>query len=385
MAIRVLKEKDLAILEPVEWNIYDGKGRLLIKKGMKLRSNRQIEKLISLNSFRRTIDGEEGEADKIEIIESTINSALSPFERIEGVLNYLEHLFNRIVYEPANPKNKLPEKLFELSQSIIDLCEYDIDATIGTIHLGQKRDYAIKHPLHCAILCYVLAVEKGINDRRLNTIICAALTSNLGMFELQSGELMKQKGPLTEEQRDEVNKHTMRSAVLLKRIGVLDKLWLEIVLQHHEKIDGTGYPRTLKGKRFIIEARILGLVDRYNAMVAPREYREGMTPTSALKLLFKDRGPEVDADLGSLLIKEMGIYPPGAAVELANKEIAIVTRRGDDRMSPTVKSIYSDGGNLYPAPVAHESSGKVFKITGLSELPANYDFNLYELWDYNLK
>jgi len=380
MAIKTIMPDELKINEPVKWHIYDGSGRLLIKEGMKLRSQSQIDKLIALEAFYRII---EEEADNTEIIEGAINTALSPFEQIEELLDNMERLFETIVHEPAHSRKKLPEKLEELGDSVISLCEYDVDAVIGAIHIDQKHCYAIKHPLHCAVLSYVLAMKKGIQNRLLNTLVCAAITSNIGMFELQRGELMRHRGPLTALQRDKVEKHTMRSSVLLKRIGVKNKLWHEIVLQHHEKADGTGYPRTLAGKKFIIEARILGLVDRYGAMVAPREYRQAMAPTKALQQLFKERGPEVDAKLGALLIKEMGIYPPGASVVLANKEVAIVTRRGEDRMKPIVKSIYSfEGGKRYPKPITHDSEVQMHRIMGLVELPGDYVVDLYELWDY---
>ena len=381
MDTKTIRARELSIDKPIEWHIYDGKGRLLLKKGMQLRSNRQIAKLISLKAFRRIgVTSDDG----LNTDEEKTSSALSPFEQIEQVLDYLGRLYKVTIYKPANPKKNLGDKFLELSHGIIQLCEYDLDATIGTIHCASKYDYTIIHPLHCAILSYCLAVKMEIRDRRLNTIICAAITSNLGMFDLQN-KLIKQAGPLLPDQRDEVNKHTMRGVVLLKRIGVIDKLWHEIVLQHHEKQDGTGYPRKLKGKQFIREARILGIVDRYHAMVAPRDYRVGMSPTDALKLIFQERGAEVDEALGSMLIKEMGIYPPGSVVQLANKEVAIVTRRGEDRMKPTVKSIYSSDGKRYRDPVEHDSSDEKYKVLGLCSAPKGYKHDLYKLWDYDLK
>ena len=377
MAKIVIKSYDISIEKPVEWHIFDGKGRLLLKKGMQLRSKRQIAKLLSLKAYYRVDEEVKGD-------EGDISSALSPFDQIEKVLSYLDRLFKIAVYKPADPKRKLPEKFYELSKGIIQLCEYDMDATLGTIHFGSKYDYTVIHPLHCAILSYCLAIKYDITDNRLNTIICAALTANIGMFELQN-KLMKQAGPLRSDQRAEVDKHTMRSVVILKHIGVKDNLWLEIVMQHHEKRDGTGYPRKLKGSEFIREARMLAIADRYHAMVAPRDYRVGMSPTEALKMIFQERGSEVDEVLGSILIKEMGIYPPGAIVELVNKEVAVVTRRGEDRMKPIVKSICSAGGGLFPEPLVRDSADATYKILGLISAPKNYQHDLYKIWDYDLK
>jgi len=379
MEQKILKEEDLEIGKPVDWHIYDGKGRLLLKKGMALRTEGQIRKLISLESYAK-ID----EFSIIELKKVSISDELSPFHAIENVLSQLKRLFNEIVHQPADQKKQFVNRFTDLSKSIIDLCEYDLDATIGAIHIGQGYDYTIVHPLHCAILCYVLATSAEFEEEQIISITNAALTANLGMYELQK-ELTKQMTKLLPEQREEIDKHTMRSAVLLKRMGVADKLWLEIVLQHHEKQDGTGYPRKLAGKEFVPEARIVALADRYHAMVSPRNYREGLSPTEALKMIFQARGKEVDESLGAVLIKKMGIYPPGSIVKLASLETAIVTRRTENKMAPNVKSIVNPDARQYGRPRIRDSSHKKFKIIGLCPAPQNYRYNLASLWDYEIE
>jgi len=379
MANKQLVEEDLTVGEPVKWHIYDGNGRLLVKKGMSLRSERQISKIIRLSGYIKT------DVNNLDELDQNIaaNDALSPFHHIDGVLEKLNKVFRYIIYKPANPAKKVPDKLRSLSKSIIGLCEYDMDATIGSIHVGKDYSYTIIHPLHCAIISYALAYNLGIRDNRLHSIVCAALTSNLGMFEMQA-KLLEQQGPLTPKQKEEVEKHTMRSTIMLKRIGVLDKLWLEIVLQHHEKQDGTGYPRGLEGDEFIREAKILAMADRYHAMVSPRDYRVGLSPTEALKQIFQGRGKEVDEALSALLIKDMGIFPPGSFVQLANEEVAIVTRRGEDRMKPTVKSIVDPDGRSYKNPRARDTSDKEYRVMGLTNQPSQYEDDLLKLWDYSL-
>ncbi len=381
MPVRELKDKDLVIGEPVSWHIYDSEGRLLVKKGMVLRSPRQVAKLLRLRAVIR-----EKARDEMDDLQEdvSVNDALSPFHHIEAVLEKLNKIFRYMIYKPANPAKKIPDKLLALSNGIIELCEYDIDATIGSIHVGRDHDYTIIHPLHCAIISYVLATKVGIRDRRLNSILCAALTSNLGMFELQK-VLENQPRRLTPEQKAEVEKHTMRSAILLRRNNTLDKLWVEIVLQHHEKQDGSGYPRGLKGKQFIREARILAVADRYHAMVSSRNYRQGLSPTEALKHIFTDRGKEVDEGLSALLIKEMGIYPPGAYVQLKNGETAIVARRGKNKMKPLVKSLVAPNGRYYITPRARDTAEKEYRIMGLTNPPKNYRHDLVKIWDYDLK
>jgi len=377
MAVKTLKDKHLKIGKAVKWHVYDGQGRLLLKEGMIIRSQAQIDKLISLESFIRV------DEDEVELEEISVNDALSPFHHIEEVVGQLDFLFNEIIFKPTKLKKKLAEKLLLISDSIIELCEYDMDATIGAIHLLKKFPYTTVHPLYCSILCYALATTTGLKDRRLNSLICAALTSNLGMYDLQK-ELLAQPGRLSKEQQTNLEKHTMRSVILLRRLGVLDQLWLEIVLQHHEKQDGTGYPRQLKAEEFVREARILGLSDRYHAMVSPRTYRDGMSPTDALKKIFQERGQEVDEGLGATLIKEMGIFPPGAFVRLANDESGIVVRRGKDRTRPIVKAILNHNGQPYNHFKTRDTDEKDFRVIGLCKPMEPSDFDLADLWDYKL-
>lgn len=375
---RKLLSGELEVGEPSPWYIYDSKGRLLLKKGMTLFSQRQILKLLSLGGFVM-LDPDPEEESKT----SQINDAMSPFQQIDEVVSSLSELFNNIVNRPVKQNEALGLKFFELSKNVIELCEYDLDATIGAIHLDKKHNYTVVHPLYCAIIAYVLSTSIKLSERRVISTIAAALTSNLGMFDLQN-ELINQPGRLSDKQRLEVEKHTMRSVVLLKRIGVSSKLWTEIVLQHHEKVDGTGYPRKLKGDDFIKEARIVGLADRYHAMVAPRDYRVGLSPTEALKKIFKERGGEVDDHLSRILIKKMGVYPPGSFVKLENDEVAIVTRLTENRTKPVVKSIVTPEGRIFGTPLQRDSNNLRHRIIGLCRPVEKYNKDLAELWDYKL-
>ncbi len=377
---RKLLSGELMVGEPSPWHIYDSKGRLLLKKGMIFFSQRQIIKLLALGGYvNNSLDPE----PVIENVALQINDAMSPFQQIDEVVSRLESLFDDIVTRSVNQNEVLGKQFYDVSKSIIELCEYDLDATIGAIHLNKNHNYTVVHPLYCSIIAYVLATSIKLSERRVISTIAAALTSNIGMFELQN-MLINQPGKLSQQQRAEVEKHTMRSTVLLRRIGVTDKLWTEIVLQHHEKIDGTGYPRNLKGDDFIKEARIVGLADRYHAMVAPRDYRVGLSPTEALKKIFKERGGEVDEELSQILIKKMGVYPPGSFVKLENDEIAIVVRLTHNRTKPSVKSIMTPEGRIYSTPLQRDCSNLRHRIAGLCRPADKYSKDLSQLWDYKL-
>ena len=381
MEKQTLAQRDIPLGEAINWDIFDREGRLLLKKGMRLRSAQQISRLLKHGAFRWK--DAEVENTPVEEAAAEINDVLSPFDNIEQVSRTLAQLIHRIIHTVADPNARIEEKTREATEQLISLCEYDLDATLGAIHLGHEFSYTITHPINTAILCFIVAGQLELDPRRRLSLMAAALTANIGMFSLQN-TLLDQEGPLTPEQRKQIEKHPLRSAVLLKHWGVRDRLWLEIVLQHHEQKDGSGYPRKLKDEAFIREARILGLADRYHALLSPRKHRRGLSPTEALSKLFRDRGKEVDEEITLAFIRELGIYPPGTTVRLKNGDTSIVTRRGEDRMKPLVKSVVNDRGIFYPEPVSRDSAKGLTEITGMCRPIANYEPDFKDLWDYKL-
>lgn len=381
---KILSAKDIPVGNAIEWDIFDRDGRLLLKMGMKLQSPQQVSRLLQYGAYRIK-DPEVEKAHEVKAIEQNqINEALSPFDSVSAVAYDLASIINQIIKAVADPKAEIQKRISSVSQSLISLCLYDLDATLGAIHLGRDFNYTILHPINTAVLCYIVGQQLNISEEKQLSLMSAALTSNIGMFSLQN-ELLDHENALTPDERKEIERHPMLSAVLLKHWGVNDRLWLETVLQHHEQKDGSGYPRKLSDERFILEARILGLADRYHALLSPRKYRKGLSPTAALSKLFKDRGKEVDEDVTLVFIREMGIYPPGTTVRLKNGETAIVTRRGNDRMKPMVKSILNERGIAYPLPIRRDSSKGLTEITGMCQPIKGFKPDFKELWDYKLK
>lgn len=366
---------DLLIGQPLGWDIYDQQNRLLLKKGMVLHSLKQILKITELGAYRH-------EDDKPEELQE-IHDVLSPFDRIANLAFSVEGVLTAIAGLKADSDEDFNAKILNLCDELIELCEYDIDAVIGAIHIDEQYRYTVMHPLHTGILCYIVAQCLKFEVDKTVCLLAAALTSNVGMFHLQE-TLQTQDDSLSLEQRKDVANHPVRSAKLLKRAGIRNKLWLEIVLQHHEQVDGSGYPRQLKSGQFFEEARILGLADRYHAMISPRGYRKGLSPTQALKKLFQTRGKEIDEKLALVFIKEVGIYPPGSFVRLKNGETAMVTRRTVDSMKPEVKCLLAANGGANKKPKLRNTTESAYEIVGLCAPLQEYDKNLKVLWDYTV-
>jgi len=368
---------DIIAGKPLLWDIYDQQGRLVLKQGMVIQNDKQVARLVAMALY---CNDEEPEVPDDNL---SIYDVLSPFDRIASVIYDLESLLEKILYQSIANKDAIEQKILTLVDELIDLSEYDTDAVLGAIHIDHHHRYSVLHPLHMALLCFLLGRRVKFDESTLRSTMAAALTSNLGMVELQD-ELHHYREPLDNKQRKLIDLHPMRSVVLLKRAGIRDKFWMEAVLQHHERQDGSGYPRQLKNDRFVTAARLIGLTDRYHAMVSPRAYRDGLSPTEALRRLFKNRGKEVDEVLGLMLIKEVGIYPPGTHVKLRSGETAIITRRASsDRMQPKAKAIGDLHNVFYARPVERDTNTSDYQILGMCA-PMQMNHQLLLLWDYNI-
>lgn len=194
-----------------------------------------------------------------------------------------------------------------------------------------------------AIACQVAGETMKLSAVELAATVAAALTMNIGMFELQQ-QLQALEGPLTDAQQEAIRSHCDRSVAILRGHGVSSELWLDIVQDHHERPDGSGYPASKGGDALGLLAQLLSLADVYCARVSSRDFRPAMLPNVALRWLFLSEGAAVSQELAALFIKALGIYPPGTGVRLRNGSIAVVTHRGTTGHLPKVASITTHDG-----------------------------------------
>jgi HD-GYP domain-containing protein (c-di-GMP phosphodiesterase class II) len=230
------------------------------------------------------------------------------------------------------------------------------------------RDLIRSHALYGALLSELVIGRMGLAEHNRHPVMAAALTTNVGLLDLQA-QLLNHQGPLNEEKWLEIKLHPERSVALLRAAGVDDEGWLTIIDLHHEKMDGSGYGRGLAGPAINRESRIVAVTDRYHALISDRESRSGLSPTAALRKIFSQRDEGLDEDIVRVLIKQIGVYPPGVHVRLFNGEIGLVIRRGKDGTSPRVTSIISPRGAPYIKPFVRDCSKDEYAIKEMVNRP----------------
>jgi diguanylate cyclase (GGDEF)-like protein/putative nucleotidyltransferase with HDIG domain len=169
------------------------------------------------------------------------------------------------------------------------------------LDLLQKKDAdTVSHSVHVAILCVEIARALGVDDSRLDDLRVAARLHDIGKIGVPDSILNK-AGPLDDDEFRIIKTHTVVGAELLRSWGLPGPA--TIVVQHHERIDGSGYPAGLRGDEICIESRIVHAADAYIAMIRDRPYREAMRQDDAFAELARHSGTQFDAAVVSALIE----------------------------------------------------------------------------------
>ncbi len=374
--IRV-RRGEVVIGRPLPWDVYDESGQLLLSKGFVVANPRQRQRLLD-EGLRSPLQNLPESAAADTDTASSIGG--NPFVtidqltvRLEGILSMVQQQ-NRVV----SPQ----QRIRKMGRDIQALCNYDADAALGAAHLKHDTSYPYRHSIHTALLCELVARRLNWSVAQRLSVIAAALSCNVAMTALQA-ELVEQAEPLNDAQWDAIQAHPQRGRAMLEAAGISDELWLRVVMQHHECINGRGYPAGMRGDDVLPEARLLGLADRYHAMVTGRSYRNGMLVKDALRRIFLDAGQEVGSTLAQMFIKELGIYPPGSIVRLANGETAVVIRRKGELGGPMLACIANSRGEHYAQPLYRDSSEQeAYTIQDVHPSPGAVPFGLSRLWDY---
>lgn len=215
----------------------------------------------------------------------------------------------------------------EQAKATVKECVHSIlrnsDALIWMSKIRSQDEYTAEHCLNVCILAIAFGRHLGMNEGDLEKLGLCGLLHDVGKMRVQP-EVLHKPASLTEKEFNMMKAHTVHGRNLLMASPGIPNSTIDVAYSHHEKIDGTGYPRGLKASGISELAKIISIVDAYDAMTADRCYSPSMPSTEALKIIFKDRGTHFDDRLALEFIKSVGLYPPGTLVELVNGLIAIV-------------------------------------------------------------
>jgi len=386
-----LHRDDIILGKPMLWNIYRSDGSILLKKGLRITSEKNLDRLMQ-NELLRDADNDADQPTP-SIAESTSESAAqteeqaslqkpsNPFEWINLFALQLKQIFINI----EAGKIGTAEQIKKLATNIQKLSDAYNNQFVCAVHMYYPHTYSLMQPIYSALLCDMTAKILDYNEQQRTSICTAALTANIGMYSYQE-TLNNQASPLTESQREELHLHPYQSVQMLKAINVEDETWLTAIAGHHECNDGSGYPAQITSNTIKPESKIINLADSYLAMISKRSYSNTKPPKLALQEIYTSASASAsdkDQVIYLAFIKALGIFPPGTYVKLANNEIGIVTKNSDtSTLQCTVSSICNENNEMLNSPVERDTEEEKFHIKESYAPAKNMQVDPVVLWGY---
>ena len=351
---------DLRLGEPLPYAVYDGGGMLLLKAGFVINTQKQLEVLIQNGSCRAEDAPRQRPAVALPI--ATVNEEHNTFEILDLLKIRLKRTFD--LYKAGSLSADFVPRIEGIALTIQEACTHDTDSALANQHLDYDTSYAVIHHLQSAILCELIGKKMGVREDSRLPLVKAGLTHDIGLIDIQD-ELDRQHMPLTPLQRDRITRHPADSEWILASLGATEAAWLDPVRHHHERLDGTGYPDGTHGDAISTPTRVLAIADIYSAMVRDRPYRKAMVSGEAMRKLMLEQGQKTDNRLIHMMIKEIGVFPPGAIVRLANGEIAVVKKRSANSASPLVCAFIKPDGMPMLTPLQRDTADDEFRVEGI--------------------
>lgn len=266
----------------------------------------------------------------------------------------------------------------EVTGQVVDSVIRNPDAMVWLSRVRSKDAYSYHHAFRCAIWGAVFGRQLGISKPVLEQLALGLTLMDVGKARLPDG-LLNKKGILSPSERVELRRHVDYSLDILSGMPGMEAPVLQMVAEHHERFDGSGYPRQLSGKAISPLGKIAGLVDTYDAMTSERPYARALTSVEAVSRLYDLRNTEFQAQLVEEFIQAIGVYPTGTLVHLSSHEVGVVIAQNPERRLRPRLLVLLDGDKKAVArpryldmmTTTHDSRGEPLRII-TSLLPGSF-------------
>jgi putative nucleotidyltransferase with HDIG domain len=176
-----------------------------------------------------------------------------------------------------------------------------IDTIITTLHEKNPREE--QHSLRVSQICENMGIILGMSEDEIRELKSVGLLHDIGKIAIDEGILNK-NGKLTSEEMEEIRKHPEIGYRILSTVNELSEM-ADYVLAHHERWDGFGYPKGLKGDEIPKQSLIIAIADAYDAMISDRSYRKALTKEYALSELIKNAGTQFSEDYVKIFVDQV--------------------------------------------------------------------------------
>ncbi len=275
----------------------------------------------------------------------------------------------------------------QLVEEISDSVARNPGALISLARLKTVDDYTYMHSVAVCAMMVGLAKQLGLDEAQTRAAGMAGLMHDLGKA-LMPMEILNKPGKLTDTEFNIIKTHPVEGHRMLLTGRNVDPMVLDVCLHHHEKVDGSGYPKGLRGDDISLFAKMGAVCDVYDAITSNRPYKSGWDPAESLRKMAEWANGHFDGKVFQAFVKSLGIYPIGSLVKLTSGRLGVVVdQTGKSLTTPCVKVFFSTKSNMRIVPeVIDLSSPSTTEKIVSREDPAKWRFSdLNELWSGSSK
>ncbi|CAN7678445.1 HD-GYP domain-containing protein [Paenibacillus sp. LjRoot153] len=335
-------------------NIYNDDGMVLLAVNVEL-TQRLLDRLFSYG------------IDYIYIEDARTNDIIQPDviqdETRSKAVTEIRNTFKKVM-EDSNKRGAV--NYYDIGRNFRDVMKMIIDdlsahegAMVMLNNMNVKDNYLFQHSVNVSIYAIMLGISYGYSRDKLETLGLGALLHDIGKTKVPLG-ILRKPSQLTPDEFKEMKNHTTYGFNLLKDEPNIPLLSAHCALQHHERINGSGYPRGIQGNEINEFSRWIGLVDSYDAMTTTRVYRRPLLPHEAMEQLFAGSGTMYDQSQIALFRDKIAIYPLGITVRLNTGEYGIVSKLNMAvPQRPTIRVLQDEAGTVLKEPYEIDLSSKL--------------------------
>jgi len=269
-----------------------------------------------------------------------------------------------------------------LVEEISDSVSRNPGALISLARLKTADAYTYMHSVAVCAMMVALAKQLSLDEAQTRSAGLSGLLHDLGKA-LMPMDVLNKPGKLTDAEFSIIKSHPVEGHKMLLGGVNVDPMVLDVCLHHHEKTDGSGYPKGLEGDEISLFAKMGAVCDVYDAITSNRPYKMGWDPAESLRKMAEWSNGHFDPLVFQAFVKSMGIYPVGSLVRLSSGRIGVVMEQtGKSLTTPCVKVFFSTKSNMriMPQLVNLSSPDTIERIAGRED-PAKWNFaDLNELW-----
>ena len=200
------------------------------------------------------------------------------------------------------------------------------DAMVWLVTLQKRDEYSYHHSIASSVWAVVLGRHLGFDSRSLETLAIGGMLLDVGKARIPK-EILQKEGNLSKYEINMLRQHVDYSMDMVSKTSGIGREVLDMIEYHHERHDGSGYPRGVAGSDIPVYGRISGLVDCYDAMITARVYAPAMSTYDAIRELNAQSGKQFQRELVEQFVQAMGMFPTGSIVELNTGEVGIVVEQ----------------------------------------------------------